>query len=30
MEGTVDERIYYSNKSGKKLLDELLKGKEKL
>lgn len=30
MEGTVDERIYYANKQGKKLLDELLKGTEKL
>lgn len=28
MEGTVDERIFYSNKQGKKLLDQLLKGKQ--
>jgi SNF2 family DNA or RNA helicase len=27
MDGTVDQRIYESNKNGKKLLDELLKGK---
>lgn len=30
MEGTVDERIFYSNQQGKKLLDALLKGTEKL
>lgn len=30
MEGTVDERIFYSNKQGKKLLDQLLSGKEQL
>ncbi len=30
MEGTVDERIYFSNKQGKKLLDQLLSGKEQL
>lgn len=30
MEGTVDERIFYSNQQGKRLLDQLLKGKEKL
>jgi len=30
MEGTVDERIFYSNQQGKKLLDSLLKGTEKL
>lgn len=30
MEGTVDERIFYSNQQGKKLLDELLKGNEKI
>ncbi len=30
MEGTVDERILYSNQQGKKLLDELLKGTVKL
>lgn len=30
MEGTVDERIYYANQQGKKLLDALLKGSEKL
>jgi SNF2 family DNA or RNA helicase len=30
MGGTVDERILYSNQQGKKLLDELLKGTEKL
>lgn len=30
MEGTVDERIFYSNQQGKKLLDQLLKGVEKL
>jgi SNF2 family DNA or RNA helicase len=28
MEGTVDERIFYSNCQGKKLLDQLLKGKQ--
>lgn len=28
MEGTADERIFYSNQQGKKLLDELLKGKK--
>jgi SNF2 family DNA or RNA helicase len=27
MDGTVDQRIHESNKRGKKLLDELLKGK---
>lgn len=30
MMGTVDERIFYANQQGKKLLDELLKGSEKL
>ncbi len=30
MEGTVDERIFYSNKQGKQLLDQLLKGEVKL
>jgi SNF2 family DNA or RNA helicase len=30
MEGTVDERIFYSNQAGKKLLDSLLKGSVKL
>lgn len=30
MEGTVDERMFYSNQQGKKLLDQLLKGTEKL
>lgn len=30
MEGTVDEKIFYSNQQGKKLLDQLLKGKEKI
>lgn len=30
MEGTVDERIFYANQQGKKLLDALLKGSEKL
>lgn len=30
MEGTVDERIFYSNQQGKKLLDQLLKGTGKL
>jgi len=30
MDGTVDERIFYSNQQGKKLLDQLLKGTEKL
>lgn len=30
MQGTVDERIFYSNKQGKKLLDQLLKGDVKL
>ena len=30
MEGTVDERIFYSNKQGKQLLDQLLKGDIKL
>ena len=30
MEGTVDERIFYSNTQGKKLLDQLLKGDVKL
>jgi hypothetical protein len=27
---TVDERIFYSNQQGKKLLDALLRGEEKL
>ncbi len=30
MSGTVDERIFYSNQQGKNLLDELLKGTERL
>jgi len=30
MEGTVDERIFYANMQGKKLLDQLLKGVQKL
>jgi SNF2 family DNA or RNA helicase len=30
MEGTVDEKIFWSNKQGKKLLDQLLRGTEKL
>lgn len=30
MEGTVDERIFFSNQQGKKLLDQLLKGDVKL
>lgn len=30
MEGTVDERIFYANQQGKKLLDELLRGTESL
>jgi len=30
MNGTVDERIFYSNQQGKKLLDQLLKGEMKL
>jgi SNF2 family DNA or RNA helicase len=30
MEGTVDERIFFANQQGKKLLDELLRGTEKL
>jgi SNF2 family DNA or RNA helicase len=30
MSGTVDERIYYANQQGKKLLDQLLKGTNKL
>lgn len=30
MDGTVDERIFHSNRQGKKLLDQLLKGEVKL
>jgi hypothetical protein len=30
MDGTVDERIFYSNQQGKKLLDSLLKGDQRL
>jgi hypothetical protein len=30
MDGSVDERIFYSNQQGKKLLDQLLKGEQVL
>lgn len=30
MEGTVDERVFYANQQGKRLLDQLLNGTEKL